>query len=44
MFGLVLQPHQVDDVDEPHPQLRQMLAQQVGGGEPAKGSDGSTGG
>ena len=33
MLGLVLQAHQVDDVDEPHLQLRQALAQDRGRGE-----------
>jgi xylulose-5-phosphate/fructose-6-phosphate phosphoketolase len=33
VLGLVLQAHQVDDVDEPHLQLRQAVAQDRGRGE-----------
>ena len=33
MLGLVLKAHQVDDVDEPHLQVGQVLAQQVDGRE-----------
>ena len=33
MLGGRLQPHQVDHVDDPHPQVGQVLAQQVDCGE-----------
>ena len=33
VLALRLQPHQVDDVDDPHLQLGQVLAQERGGGE-----------
>ena len=33
MLALRLEAHQVDDVDDAHPQLRQVLAQDRGGGE-----------
>ena len=44
MLGLVLQPHQVHDVDEPHLQFREVPAQQVGRGERLQGGDVTGGG
>ena len=37
VLPVVLQPHQVDDVDEPHLQLRQPLAQDAGRGQRLEG-------
>ena len=37
VLGVGLQPHQVDDVDHPDPQLRQVLAEDVGGGQHLQG-------
>ena len=39
MLHLRLQRHQVDDIDHPHLEVRQMLADEVGGGQCLQGGD-----